>query len=215
MSGLEALEVGKCERALGSALNWRLWVGREVSREFGSSTLEQQPPTQPQHMFSPAYTSDSFSVASSPPGSQGSSMTGTSTPTLYPDSEPDVLQGYEEISQWTQTPEYIDSNEPVVVIKDEELQRERSRAAMSAPMEALASRPTLPSIRSFDRPPLRHVASEMVTPQTDSNMGCAHAAPIYVEVGRESPLAYAALDRPWNTVSGSHWDFGTDGVVGA
>ncbi|KAH7322277.1 hypothetical protein B0J17DRAFT_582321, partial [Rhizoctonia solani] len=26
LSGLEALEVGKCERALGSALNWRLWV---------------------------------------------------------------------------------------------------------------------------------------------------------------------------------------------
>ncbi|CAE6462798.1 unnamed protein product [Rhizoctonia solani] len=214
LSGLEALEVGKCERALGSALNWRLWVGREVSREFGASTSEQ-PPTQPQQVFSPAYTSDSLSVISSPPGSQGSSMTGSSTPNLYPDSEPDVLQGYDEVNQWTQTPEYFDSNEPVVVIKDEELQRERSRAAMSAPSEALASRPVLPSIRSFDRPPLRHVASDMVTPQTDSNMGCAHAAPIYVEVGLESPLAYAAIDEPWHAITASHWDFGTDGVVGA
>ncbi|KAJ1305751.1 hypothetical protein OPQ81_010482 [Rhizoctonia solani] len=214
LSGLEALEVGKCERALGSALNWRLWVGREVSREFGSSTSEQ-PPVQPQQVFSPAYTSDNLSVISSPPSSQGSIMTTSSTPTLYPDSEPDVLQGYEEVNQWTQTPEYIDSNEPMVVINDEELQRTRVRAATSAASEALASRPVLPSIRSFDRPPLRHVASDMVTPQTDSNMGCAHAAPIYIEVGRESPLPYAALDQPWNAINASHWDFNTDGVVGA
>ncbi|QRV79310.1 DNA-directed RNA polymerase subunit beta' [Ceratobasidium sp. AG-Ba] len=32
-NGLEALEAGKYERALGSALNWRLWVGKEASRE--------------------------------------------------------------------------------------------------------------------------------------------------------------------------------------
>ncbi|CAE6478911.1 unnamed protein product [Rhizoctonia solani] len=212
LSGLEALEVGKCERALGSALNWRLWVGREVSREFGSSTSEQ-PPAQPSQVFSPAYSSDSLSVINSPPGSQGSIMTNSSTPTLYPDSEPDVLQGYEEVNQWTQTPEFFDSNEPMVVIKDEELQRTSSRAAMSS-SDALASRPVLPSIRSFDRPPLRHSVSDMVTPQTDSNMGCSHAAPIYVEVG-ESPLAYAALNQPWNAINASHWDFGTDGVVGA
>ncbi|CAE7101634.1 unnamed protein product [Rhizoctonia solani] len=214
LSGLEALEVGKCERALGSALNWRLWVGRELAREFGGPSLEQ-PPSQPQQVLSPPYTSENLSAINSPPGSQSSSMTGSSTPTLYPDSEPDVPQGYDEVNQWTQTPEYFDSNEPMVVIKDEELQRERSRAAMSAPMDALASRPVLPSIRSFDRPPLRHVASDMVTPQTDSNMGCAHAAPIYVEVGQESPLAYVPLDQPWNAMNASHWDFGTDGVVGA
>ncbi|KDN36067.1 hypothetical protein RSAG8_11089, partial [Rhizoctonia solani AG-8 WAC10335] len=94
LSGLEALEVGKCERALGSALNWRLWVGREVSCEFGLLTTEQ-PPTQSQQVFSPVYTSDNLSVISSPPGSQSSSMTSSLTPTLYPAS-PDVLQGYDE-----------------------------------------------------------------------------------------------------------------------
>ncbi|KAF8745681.1 hypothetical protein RHS02_01285, partial [Rhizoctonia solani] len=241
LSGLEALEVGKCERALGSALNWRLWVGREVSREFGSSASEQ-PPAPPQQMLSPPYVNDNLSVLSSPPGSQG---TTSSTPTLYSDSEPDALQGYEDLGQWTATPEYFDSNEPAVVDHDGDLQRAamssaldararaasgakdvramnssdaRVRAAMSSNADALPpcshSRPSLHSIRSFDRPPLRHAVSDMVTPQTDS-MGCAHAAPIYVEVGRESPLAYAALDQPWNAINASHWDFGTDGVVGA
>ncbi|ELU39109.1 hypothetical protein AG1IA_06861 [Rhizoctonia solani AG-1 IA] len=235
-----ALEVGKCERALGSALNWRLWVGREVSREFGSSASEQ-PPAPPQQMLSPPYVNDNLSVLSSPPGSQG---TTSSTPTLYSDSEPDALQGYEDLGQWTATPEYFDSNEPAVVDHDGDLQRAamssdldarsraassakgvramnssnaRVRATMSSNADALPpcshSRPSLHSIRSFDRPPLRHAVSDMVTPQTDS-MGCAHAAPIYVEVGRESPLAYAVLDQPWNAINASHWDFGTDGVVG-
>ncbi|CAE6349638.1 unnamed protein product [Rhizoctonia solani] len=215
LSGLEALEVGKCERALGSALNWRLWVGREVSREFGPSTSEHPPPP-PQQTLSPPYVNDNLSVFGSPPGSQG---TTNSTPTLYPDSEPDALQGYEDLGQWTATPEYIESNEPTVVDQDGDLQRaamSSSDAPMGSSMDALApcTRPSLPSIRSFDRPPLRHVVSDMVTPQTDS-MGCAHAAPIYVEVGRESPLSYATLDKPWNAMSASHWDFGTDGVVGA
>ncbi|QRW24245.1 Formin-like protein 6 [Rhizoctonia solani] len=196
----------------------------------------------PQQMLSPPYVNDNLSVLSSPPGSQG---TTSSTPTLYSDSEPDALQGYEDLGQWTATPEYFDSNEPAVVDHDGDLQRAamssdldarsraassakgvramnssdaRVRATMSSNADALPpcshSRPSLHSIRSFDRPPLRHAVSDMVTPQTDS-MGCAHAAPIYVEVGRESPLAYAVLDQPWNAINASHWDFGTDGVVGA
>ncbi|CAE6341899.1 unnamed protein product [Rhizoctonia solani] len=215
LSGLEALEVGKCERALGSALNWRLWVGREVSREFGPSTSEH-PPAPPAQTLSPPYINDNLSVLSSPPGSQG---TTSSTPTLYSDSEPDAPQGYEDLGRWTATPEYIELNEPTVVDYDGDLQRAamssseaQLRSSMNAP--APCTRPSLLPTSSFDRPPLRHVISDMVTPQTDS-MGCAHAAPIYVEVGRESPLSYATLDQPWNTISGSHWDFGTDGVVGA
>ncbi|QRW25020.1 hypothetical protein RhiXN_06969 [Rhizoctonia solani] len=225
LSGLEALEVGKCERALGSALNWRLWVGREVSREFGSSASEQPP----LHLSKccPRHTHDKFDT-------DAVFRLGT-----------DALQGYEDLGQWTATPEYFDSNEPAVVDHDGDLQRAamssdldarsraassakgvramnssdaRVRATMSSNADALPpcshSRPSLHSIRSFDRPPLRHAVSDMVTPQTDS-MGCAHAAPIYVEVGRESPLAYAVLDQPWNAINASHWDFGTDGVVGA
>jgi len=36
LSGLSPREIGRCERALGDALNWRLWVGKKVSP---SSTL--------------------------------------------------------------------------------------------------------------------------------------------------------------------------------
>jgi PHO85 cyclin-5 len=33
ISGLDAREVGRCERALGDALEWRLWVGKGVADE--------------------------------------------------------------------------------------------------------------------------------------------------------------------------------------
>jgi PHO85 cyclin-5 len=33
ISGLDAREVGRCERALGEALDWRLWVGKGVADE--------------------------------------------------------------------------------------------------------------------------------------------------------------------------------------
>ena len=244
LSGLEALEVGKCERALGMALNWRLWVGREVAPQPSPAPFDQ-PPVQPQLVHSPpTYPStirpsawekslahvvvQQNSPARSISPSHGSVFTTSSTPTLYSGSElgsePDMPQGYEEVSNWTQTPElYVDINEPMVAVGGDMLHGSpegSSRAATGGSMHcasdtAASSRPVLPSIRSFDRPPLRRGPSELVTPQTDSNMGCGHMPQLCVEYPNESPLAYASLDRPWNAVNGHHWDFATDGVVGA
>jgi len=40
LCGLPPREVGRCERALGDALGWRLWVGREMLNAFGGSDLK-------------------------------------------------------------------------------------------------------------------------------------------------------------------------------
>lgn len=40
LCGLPPREVGRCERALGDALGWRLWVGREMLTAFGGSELK-------------------------------------------------------------------------------------------------------------------------------------------------------------------------------
>jgi hypothetical protein len=51
LSGLEPLEVGKCECALGTALNCRLWGGREASREMLSSVLNPPHFPAPTHLM--------------------------------------------------------------------------------------------------------------------------------------------------------------------
>ncbi|KAG9092022.1 hypothetical protein FS749_016069 [Ceratobasidium sp. UAMH 11750] len=94
-------------------------------------------------------------------------------------------------------------------------------ATMGGPMRVASepvvqTRPVLPPFRSFDRPVLRRGPSEMVTPQTDSNLGCVHMPPVCFErASNESPLAYTDFARPWEAMSGqAHWDFDQGGVVG-
>lgn len=118
------------------------------------------------------------------------------------------------------------------------------RTRPSHPYDSSSSRPLLHSIHLFDRPPLRHGPSMLVTPQIDSNMvlpstpsldspplrrdpsnletphvgsnaGYGSTAPIHLEMPHESPLSYASLDRPWNAMNAQHWDFSTDGVISA
>ncbi|KAG8793031.1 hypothetical protein FRC12_004112 [Ceratobasidium sp. 428] len=57
LGGLETLEVGKCEHALGTALNWRLWVSRKATRKLVA-------PIQTAHNFPPPAHSN---VSISPP----------------------------------------------------------------------------------------------------------------------------------------------------
>ncbi|KAI0697951.1 hypothetical protein C8T65DRAFT_582237, partial [Cerioporus squamosus] len=38
LAGLEPREIGRCERAVGQALDWRLWVGKPVSTSADADT---------------------------------------------------------------------------------------------------------------------------------------------------------------------------------
>ncbi|QRV88280.1 hypothetical protein RhiJN_16298 [Ceratobasidium sp. AG-Ba] len=107
LSGLGALEVGKCERALGSALNWRLWSSYPSP---ASSTLGMSPPS----AFARARTgtwenltlsslrSHASPARSSSPISAICTQSLTPSLTHYTKSEPrsdlEGLQGYDEIN---------------------------------------------------------------------------------------------------------------------
>jgi len=237
LSGLEALEVGKCERALGTALNWRLWVGREASREsittapnpphFPAPThLTLSPPAAFPHRSWDSQTLPGLRNSDSPAQSNSPysiSYTQGSTPTLTSGSEPgsesDAPHGFDDLCAWTHTPEM--ASESVAVADDTQHGSPSGfpSAAKSFPMHSASEpvvRPALPSIRSFDRPVLRRGPSELVTPQTDSNAGCMHMLPVhYDRVGNEAELTYAGM-APWDAISGqAHWDFGHNGVVNA
>ncbi|KAF8158700.1 hypothetical protein K438DRAFT_332569 [Mycena galopus ATCC 62051] len=45
LSGLPAREIGRCERALGDALDWRLWVGKTLVASHSSATATATPAT--------------------------------------------------------------------------------------------------------------------------------------------------------------------------
>ena len=78
------------------------------------------------------------------------------------------------------------------------------------------TRPTFPSIRSFDRLPLRHGPSEIAIPQTEINMRCGHMPSICLDrpSANELPLAYANLVQPWKALNKPHWDFVQDNIIG-
>ncbi|QRW11298.1 hypothetical protein RhiLY_10297 [Ceratobasidium sp. AG-Ba] len=242
LSGLEALEVGKCERALGSALNWRLWVGREASRECvapapsqpsypspATSTLSMSPPTAFARARTGTWENPTLSslrghaspARSSSPISTIYTQNSTPSLTYYTESEPgsDVegLQGYDEISAWThQTPELVSEPEDTLHGSSIEHPSATTGSSMRTASEPVVhTRPVLPPFRSFDRPPMRRGPSDLVTPQTDSNMGCEHMPPMCIErTSNESPLAYADFARPWEAMSNqAHWDFTQGGVV--
>ncbi|KAG8751364.1 hypothetical protein FRC12_012481 [Ceratobasidium sp. 428] len=226
LSGLEALEVGKCERALGTALNWRLWVGREATRESvapapiahnypspAHSHVSMSPPS----MFARPRENSILSSSSSP---MSTIFTQGSTPSLMSEisSDADALHGYDEVSAWTQTPELVGEPEETVLHGSP---FGHPSAAMGGPMRiasepVVQTRPVLPPFRSFDRPVLRRGPSDMVTPQTDSNLGCVHMMPVcYDRSTNEDQLAYTDFARPWEAVTNqAHWDFEHGGVVG-
>ncbi|KAG8697003.1 hypothetical protein FRC08_006792 [Ceratobasidium sp. 394] len=135
LSGLEALEVGKCERALGTALNWRLWVGRGLlrmrragpnPRNYPSpahSTLTMSPPSVFARSRSGAWENPTLSSLR-----ENASPTRSSSPlsTVFPQgstpsltlsetgSEADVPQGYDEFSTWAPTPEMVSEPEEML-----------------------------------------------------------------------------------------------------
>ncbi|KAG8709076.1 hypothetical protein FRC09_000887 [Ceratobasidium sp. 395] len=205
LSGLEALEVGKCERVLGTALNWRLWIGRAATRESVA-------PVQNTHNY-----------PSSPP-TRISPMSAifirgrTPSPMSETSSDADALHGYDEVSAWTQTPELIGELEKTVLRGSP---FGHPSAAMGGSMHVASepvvqTRPVLPPFRSFDRPVLRRGPSDMVTPQTDSNPECVPMLPgCYDHSTNEDQLAYTDFARPWEAVTNlAHWDFEHGGVVG-
>ncbi|KAG8718462.1 hypothetical protein FRC09_012648 [Ceratobasidium sp. 395] len=114
LSGLEALEVGKCGRALGAALNWCPWAGREA-------TCESVTPVQTHNYPSPARSHVSMSppsmfarpqdnpIISSSSSSISTIFTQGSTPSLISkiSFDADSLQGYDEVSAWTQMSELV------------------------------------------------------------------------------------------------------------
>jgi hypothetical protein len=165
---------------------------------------------------SPARSSSPYSMIFT----QGSTPQLTLSSGSEPGSESDPPQGYDELSAWIQTPEM--ASEPAAMA-DETLHGSPlgyPSAATGFPMHVseavVQSRQTLPPFRSFDRPVLRRCPSELVTPQTDSNMGCVHMPAVCFECAsvNESPLVYVDLARPWDAIDGqAHWDFSHDGVV--
>ncbi|KAG9122872.1 hypothetical protein FRC07_000566 [Ceratobasidium sp. 392] len=236
LSGLEALEVGKCERALGTTLNWRLWVSREASRNSTApapsthnylspahSTITMSPPLVFARSRSGAWENPTLSslrgnvspARSSSPIS--TVFTQGSTPSLTlskPGSKSDAPHGYDEFSAWTHTLEMV--SEPEMLHGSP---FGYPSATMGGPMHiasepVVQTRPVLPPFRSFDRPVLRHGLPETVTPQTDSNLGCVHMPPVcYDRQSNKDPLAYTDFARPWETMNGqAHWDFEHGGI---
>ncbi|QRV83637.1 hypothetical protein RhiJN_11653 [Ceratobasidium sp. AG-Ba] len=198
LSGLKALEVGKCERALGTALNWRLWVGREASRKCvtpatsqpsypspATSTLSMSPPT----AFACARTGtwENLTLSSlcghaSPARSSSpisTTYTQNSTPSLtyYTETEPgsDVegLQGYDEISAWThQTLELV--SEPKDTLHRSLIEHPSTTIGSSmciASEPVVHTRLVLPPFRLFDRPPPIDL-SLITEKEYDMNIDC-------------------------------------------
>ncbi|QRV92934.1 hypothetical protein RhiJN_20952 [Ceratobasidium sp. AG-Ba] len=114
----------------------------------------------------------------------------STAPESEPGSDVEGIQGYDEISAWThQTPELV--SEP------EETLHRISMRITSEPV--VHTRPVLPPFRSFDRPSMHRDPSDLVTPQTDSNMGYEHMPPMCIErTSNESPFAgpIPLLPRP-------------------
>ncbi|KAG9087562.1 hypothetical protein FS749_002841 [Ceratobasidium sp. UAMH 11750] len=239
LSGLEAPEVNKCEHALGTALNWRLWVGREALHECvvpapnphnypspAHSTLTMSPPSVFARSQSSAWenpTLSSLHENASPTRSSSplsTVFTRGSTPSLTlseTGSEADAPHGYDEFSTWVPTPEMV--SEPEEMLHGSPLGYPST--TMDGPMRVTSepvvqTRPVLPPFRSFDCPMPCCGPSEMVTLQADSTLGCVHMLPVCFErASNESPLAYTDFARPWEAMSGqAHWDFDQGGVVG-
>ncbi|KAG9089366.1 hypothetical protein FS749_001392 [Ceratobasidium sp. UAMH 11750] len=238
LSELEAFEVGKCERALGTALNWRLWVGREASRKHVAPAPNHHNYPSPAHLnltMSPPsvfarsqsgawenLTLSSLHENASPTRSSSplsTVFTQGSTPSLTlseTGSEADAPHGYDEFSTWALSPKMV--SEPEEMLHGSPLGY--PSATMGGLMRVASepvvqTRPVLPPFRLFDRLVLCRGPSEMVTPQTDSNLGCIHMPPVCFErTSNESPLAYTDFTRPWEAMSGqAHWDFDQGGVV--
>ncbi|KAG8731969.1 hypothetical protein FRC10_001322, partial [Ceratobasidium sp. 414] len=98
LSRLEALKVRKCERALSTALSWRLWVGREASRKsivLAPSTHDYPSPAHltlpmsPSSSFMPSLALSETSPESDAPHSYDEFS--TSPPTLEMASEPEEM----------------------------------------------------------------------------------------------------------------------------
>ncbi|KAG8755745.1 hypothetical protein FRC12_010787 [Ceratobasidium sp. 428] len=224
LSGLEALEVGKCERALGTALNWRLWVGREATRESVAPVQTHNYPS-PAHSHVSMFPPSMFprprdnSILSSSSSPISTIFTQGSTPSLMSEisSDADALQGYDEVSAWTQTPKLVGEPEETVLYGSP---FGHPSAAMGGPMRVASksvvqTRPVLPPFWSFNRPVLRRGPSDMVTPQTDSNLGWMHMMPVRYDGSNEDQLAYTDFARLWEAVTNqAHWNFKHGGVVG-
>lgn len=122
LSGLEAVEVGKCECALGTALNWRLWIFCEVFDECVAPSQNDQPPDSPPR--SPRYKilQDSPAHSGLPIQSPWFRRSNINTRAQHDSERADDL-GDEEIHQWaeTETPALklyvsVDIDEPLVLI---------------------------------------------------------------------------------------------------
>ncbi|KAG9125202.1 hypothetical protein FRC07_008583 [Ceratobasidium sp. 392] len=241
LSGLKALKVGKCKRALGTALNWHLWVGHEATRESVAPTpgpsnypspahlmITMSPPTTFVRSRSGAWENPTLASLHnnvSPAHSispMSTIFTRGSTPSLTMSrsgSKLDALHGYDELSAWTtQTPELVSKPEETLHGSPLGYPSATRGNSMHIALEPIVHTcPVLPPFRLFDRPVLRRGPSDMVTPQTNSNMGCAHMLPVcYNRQSNEDPLAYTNFARPWERMSGqAHWDFEHGGVIGA
>ncbi|KAG8792852.1 hypothetical protein FRC12_004652 [Ceratobasidium sp. 428] len=130
-------------------------------------------------------------------------------------SEVDALQGYDRVSARTQTPELVGEPEETVLHRSPFGHPSAAMRVASEPV--VQTRPDLPPFRSFDRPVLRRDPSDVVTPQTDSNLRCVHMMPVcYDRSTNEDQLAYTDFARPWEAMTNhAHWDFEHGGVVGA
>lgn len=82
LSGLPPREIGRCERALGQALDWRLWVGKKSSNSDSSQTVSTATIS-----FTTAAASSSRSVVRSQSESCVVTLPSTRVPFLCP-SEP-------------------------------------------------------------------------------------------------------------------------------
>ncbi|KAG8713044.1 hypothetical protein FRC09_019151 [Ceratobasidium sp. 395] len=101
-----------------------------------------------------------------------------STPSLMSkiSSDADALHGYDKVSAWTQMPELVGEPEETVLHGSP---FGHPTAAMGGPMgvtlePVVQTRPVLPLFQSVDCPVLCRGPSDMVAPQTDSNLGCVH-----------------------------------------
>ncbi|QRV95083.1 hypothetical protein RhiJN_23101 [Ceratobasidium sp. AG-Ba] len=200
--GLEAFEVGKCELTLGLALDWRLWVGREALSECVTSAPSQ--PSYPSLATSTISTSPRLiafargrtgtwenTTLSILCGHAGPACSGSPISTIYTRSSASSLAYYTESEPesdiersptlWRNRhmvpsdPKFV--NEPEVTLHGCSVKH--PSATMGSSMHItfepfVHTRPVLPPSRSFDRPPMCRGPSHLVTPQTNSNMGCKH-----------------------------------------
>lgn len=72
LSGLPPREIGRCERALGEALEWRLWVGKLPAVQSASGRALTKSKSETNINFSGNYTASNTDV--SPPGSKVSPL---------------------------------------------------------------------------------------------------------------------------------------------